>query len=83
MCCLAFARAQLGGMGFVHYNNTVEEQVAHVTRVKRHQPGYLASPLILTAQDTISKIDQLMVRGPPASPQPARPQRCVLAVAPA
>lgn len=49
-------------MGFVHYNNTVEEQVAHVQRVKRHQHGYIASPLVLLATDPIAKIDQLKVR---------------------
>lgn len=53
---------QLGGMGFVHYNNTVEEQVAHVKRAKRFQPGYIVSPMILGPQDPIAKIDSLKVR---------------------
>jgi IMP dehydrogenase len=52
---------QLGGMGFVHYNNTVEEQVAHVYRAKRHVPGYIATPLVLGPTETVAKIDQLKV----------------------
>ncbi len=49
-------------MGFVHYNNTVDEQVAHVRRVKKHQPGYITSPLVLLGSDPVWKIDQLKVQ---------------------
>lgn len=49
-------------MGFVHYNNTVEDQVNHVYRAKHHLPGYMACPMVLSPEDTISKIDQLQVR---------------------
>mmetsp|Transcript_3029 Transcript_3029/g.7538 ORF Transcript_3029/g.7538 Transcript_3029/m.7538 type:complete len:510 (-) Transcript_3029:642-2171(-) len=56
---MAITMATLGGMGFVHYNNTVEEQVQHVYRAKRHVPGYITSPMTLSPQDPISKIDQL------------------------
>ena len=54
---------QLGGMGFVHYNNTLEEQVAHVTKTKNHRPGLVVTPMVMGPLDTISKIDGVKVRG--------------------
>ena len=48
-------------MGFVHYNNTLEDQVQHVFRAKRHVPGYITSPLVLGPEEPIFKIDQLKV----------------------
>ncbi|KAJ9530688.1 hypothetical protein QJQ45_014843 [Haematococcus lacustris] len=56
---MAITMATLGGMGFVHYNNTIEEQVAHVERTKRHRPGYISTPLVLGPQEPIARIDQL------------------------
>ena len=50
-------------MGFVHYNNTLEEQVAHVTKTKNHRPGLVVTPMVMGPLDTISKIDGVKVRG--------------------
>mmetsp|Transcript_21719 Transcript_21719/g.37008 ORF Transcript_21719/g.37008 Transcript_21719/m.37008 type:complete len:508 (-) Transcript_21719:434-1957(-) len=54
---MAITMATLGGMGFLHYNNTIEEQVAHVHRTKHHQHGYTVSPMVMAPHDIIAKID--------------------------
>jgi len=50
--------AMLGGMGFVHYNNTVEAQCAHVRKIKEHLPGMVVTPMVLKASDTVRKVDE-------------------------
>lgn len=55
----ARALVQLGGLGFVHYNNTIEEQVAHVAKAKRHTPGMVVTPMVMLPTDPVSKIDAL------------------------
>ena len=37
---MAVAMAEVGAMGFLHYNNTVAEQAAMVRRVKAHKAGF-------------------------------------------
>ena len=54
--------AQMGGMGFVHYNNTIEEQAQHVLRVKRHRLGFDIKPIVLPPTATIMQMDLLRVR---------------------
>jgi hypothetical protein len=43
---MAVAMAMVGGMGFLHYNMTAEEQVEQLRRVKAHRPGYVMSPTV-------------------------------------
>jgi hypothetical protein len=38
--------AMVGGMGFLHYNMTQDEQVEQLRRVKAHRPGYVMSPTV-------------------------------------
>lgn len=49
-------------MGFVHYNNTIEEQLAHIQKAKSHMPGMIITPAVVSATDPISKLDQQKVR---------------------
>eukprot|EP00983_Pelagomonas_calceolata_P110315 1159656-Pelagomonas_calceolata.AAC.13 len=51
----------MGGMGFVHYNNTIEEQAQHVLRVKRHRPGFDIKPIVMPPTATIMQMDLLRV----------------------
>ena len=53
--------AQMGGLGFIHYNLPVEEQVAQALRVKRHVPGFMVAPAVLSAHDTIADWEGLKV----------------------
>lgn len=36
----------MGGVGFVHYNQPIQEQVQQVQRAKQHEPGPLNAPNI-------------------------------------
>ncbi len=44
---MAIAMAQLGGMGVIHKNLTIEEQAAQVRRVKRFESGMVVDPLTI------------------------------------
>ena len=52
---------QMGGLGFIHYNLPVEEQVAQALRVKRHIPGFMVTPAVLSAHHTIADWERLKV----------------------
>lgn len=56
---MAISLALQGGMGIVHYNNTIDEQVDHVRRVKRYENGFITDPIILSPEHTISDLDKI------------------------
>jgi len=60
--CRRHPCAQLGGLGFLHYNMTTGEQLAQARRVKRHAPGFVVSPAVLGPQATVAEYDALRVR---------------------
>ena len=51
----------MGGLGFLHYNMTTEEQVQQAKRVKQHVPGFVTRPAILGPQSTIADFEGLKV----------------------
>jgi len=53
---LAIKLALQGGLGIIHNNNTVEEQVKEVIKVKRYNNGFINDPITFTKDITISKI---------------------------
>lgn len=53
---LAIALAQLGGIGIIHRNLTIEEQAAQVARVKRYEGTIVPKPVTVTPEDTIQKV---------------------------
>ena len=59
---LAIAIAREGGVGFIHKNMTIEEQTAHVDRVKRSEHGVITDPFSLTAEHSIADALALMAR---------------------
>jgi IMP dehydrogenase len=56
---MAIGLALLGGIGIIHYNNTIEEQVRHVWRVKRFENGFITEPVVLSPNHRISDIDRI------------------------
>ena len=45
---MAIALAQLGGIGVLHRNLTIEEQAAAVRAVKRFESGMVVNPITMT-----------------------------------
>ena len=50
---LAIAIAREGGIGIIHYNCPIDEQVSEVDRVKRSESGMITAPITLTQDKTI------------------------------
>ncbi|MCK6438815.1 MAG: IMP dehydrogenase [Planctomycetes bacterium] len=56
---MAIALALAGGLGIIHYNNTVEEQVKLVRRVKRFENGMITDPVVLSPNRTIADLKRI------------------------
>lgn len=57
---LAIALAQEGGLGVIHKNLTIEEQVREVDKVKRSENGVIVDPITLSSVDTVKRARQIM-----------------------
>jgi IMP dehydrogenase len=57
---MAIAMAQLGGIGVLHRNLTVEEQAAAVRAVKRFESGMVVNPITMTPEQTLAEALELM-----------------------
>jgi IMP dehydrogenase len=59
---MAIAMARQGGVGVLHRNLSVEDQVANVDIVKRSEAGMVTQPITCTPDDTIATANTLMGR---------------------
>ena len=57
---LAIAMAQLGGMGVIHKNLSIEDQASEVDRVKRSESGMIVNPITLSPTGRIYEALDLM-----------------------
>jgi IMP dehydrogenase len=57
---MAIALAQLGGIGVLHRNLSVEEQSAAVRQVKRFESGMVVNPITMTPDQTLAEALELM-----------------------
>ena len=57
---MAIAMAQLGGIGVLHRNLTVDEQAAAVRAVKRFESGMVVNPITMRPDQTLAEALELM-----------------------
>lgn len=58
---MAATLALLGGIGIVHYNNTIDAQVEHVRKVKRFENGFIMDAVVLSPKNTVQDVDQIKI----------------------
>jgi IMP dehydrogenase len=59
---LAIALARAGGMGVVHRNLSIPDQVAEVDKVKRSESGMIVEPVTLRPDESVAEALELMSR---------------------
>src|SRR5687767_13727591 len=59
---MAIVMAQLGGLGVLHRNLTIEEQAAAVRAVKRFESGMVVNPITMAPDQTLADALELMER---------------------
>ena len=59
---LAIALAREGGIGILHRNLSIEDQVAEVDKVKRSEAGMIVEPVTLGPDDLVADALDLMAR---------------------
>ena len=59
---MAIAMAQSGGIGVVHKNLAVDEQAAHVAKVKRAESSMIAEPIAIAPDKTIGEARESMAQ---------------------
>jgi IMP dehydrogenase len=56
---MAIAMARNGGIGVLHRNLSIEDQAAHVDKVKRSESGMITNPVTTTPNATVAEVDAL------------------------
>ena len=57
---MAIAMAREGGIGIIHKNMTIEQQIEQVDMVKRSENGVITNPFYLAPDNTLQDADNLM-----------------------
>src|SRR6202167_5967283 len=58
----AIAIAQMGGLGFIHRNLSVERQAAEVETVKKYETGMIVDPITVSPEQKIGEAVAVMER---------------------
>jgi len=56
---MAIAMARNGGIGVLHRNLSIDDQAAHVDKVKRSESGMITNPVTTTPGATVGEVDAL------------------------
>lgn len=56
---MAIGMALHGGIGIIHYNMTIEEQVKEVRLVKKFKNGFITDPKCLSPDHTLADVDRI------------------------
>lgn len=56
---MAIKMALLGGIGIIHCNNTIEEQVEIVKKVKRYKNGFIVDPVCIRPDLRLKDLDEI------------------------
>jgi IMP dehydrogenase len=59
---MAIVMAQLGGLGVLHRNLTIDEQADAIRAVKRYESGMVVNPITMQPDQTLADALQLMAR---------------------
>ena len=57
---MAIAMAREGGIGIIHKNMSIEQQIEQVDMVKRSENGVITNPFYLAPDNTLQDADNLM-----------------------
>ena len=58
---MAIALAQLGGIGAVHKNLSIQEQAEEIAEVKRSESGMIVDPVTLDSKQTVGQVLKMML----------------------
>lgn len=56
---MAIALAEAGGIGIIHKNNSIEDQVVLVKKVKKYESGVVRDPITIESNKSIGELIQL------------------------
>ncbi|MBR7831688.1 IMP dehydrogenase [Actinospica durhamensis] len=59
---LAIALARNGGLGFLHHNRSIDEQVEDVVTVKNFKAGFVVSDTNVRPEDSLRRLNEVMAR---------------------
>lgn len=59
---MAIRLALCGGIGIIHRNQSVEDQVSEISKVKRYTSGFIMDPICRGPQSTVAEIDAIKAK---------------------